>query len=147
MQAPELYISAMRIIFILPLALAACALPGRQSFSPTPVGADTEAISSTAAFDGRIALLTILPGTSDFGPAVANAVRQALAVKPAAAFEVQAQSPVAGTPDAGAAALSGLSGTAAAVASAIVADGVPAGRVSLTAKTAGLDPDILVFVK
>jgi hypothetical protein len=146
-QAPELYISPMRIIFVLPLALAACALPGRQNFSPRPVGADTAAISSADAFAGRIPLLTILPGTTDFGPAVANAVRQALAVKPAAAFEVQAQSPVASTPDAGAAALTGLSGTAAAVASAIVSDGVPASRVSLTAKTAGLDADILVFVK
>jgi hypothetical protein len=137
----------MRYILILPALLAACALPSRNTFAPSPVGADTVSISSTAAFSGRIAYVTILPGTTDFDTPLAKAVRNALAIKPTAAFEVQAQTPAAATPDASAADLSALSGTAAAVARAIVADGVPAERVALTAKTAGQDAAILVYVK
>jgi hypothetical protein len=129
-----------------PLALAACALPGRNSFAPNPVGADTATIDATTAFAGRIALVTILPGTTDFTAPLAGAVRQALAIKPGAAFEVEAQTPAA-APDDAAAGLAGLSGTAAAVARAIIADGVPAARVALTAKTAGTDAEILVYVK
>ncbi len=137
----------MRMIMLLPLALAACALPSRASFAPAPVGADTASIAATKAFADRIPLVTILPGTTDFTAPVADAVKQALAIKPTAAFEVQAQTPVAATPDEGAANLAALSGTAAAVAKAIVADGVDPYRVALTAKTAGLDAAILVYVK
>jgi hypothetical protein len=43
--------------------------------------------------------------------------------------------------------LQALAGTATSVRDAIVADGVPADHVSLTARTAGLDAAILVFVK
>jgi hypothetical protein len=74
-------------------------------------------------------------------------VHEALAIKPSAQFDVQATSPVAGTPDASVVALSSLTGTAANVAKAIIGDGVAAGNVTLTAKTAGLDADILVYVK
>jgi hypothetical protein len=137
----------MRSVLILPLLLAACALPSRNTFAPSPVGADTVSIAATTAFAGRIAYVTILPGTTDFEAPLAKAVRNALAIKPTASFEVQAATPVAATPDASAADLSALSGTAAAVARAIVADGVPADRVALTAKTAGLDAAILVYVK
>ncbi len=133
--------------FALPLLLAACAVPGRNILAPTPVGADTASISAAKAFAGRIPLITILPGTTDFGPPVAKAVHEALAIKPSAQFDVQATSPVAGTPDASVVALSSLTGTAADVAKAIIADGVAAGNVTLTAKTAGLDADILVYVK
>jgi hypothetical protein len=129
------------------LSLTACALPGRQTFAAKPAGADTASVNATQAFSGRIPLVTILPGTQDFAQPVQNAVRQALAIKPTAQFEVEAQTPVAPSPDESAAALSGLATTATAVAKAIVADGVPAGRVKLTARTAGLDPEILVFVK
>jgi hypothetical protein len=137
----------MRYILILPIILAACAIPSRNTFAPNAVGADTASIAATQAFAGRIPLVTILPGTTDFAGPLAGAVKQALAIKPSAAFEVEAQSPVAATPDAGAAALGQLSGTAAAVAKAIMADGVPADRVALTAKTIGLDANILVYVK
>ncbi len=137
----------MRIVFLLPLALAACALPSRQSFAPNPVGADTQTIAAAQAFAGRIPLVTILPGTTDFAGPVASAVRQARAIKPAARFEVQAQSPTAPTPDASAATLASLSGTASAVAQSIVADGVPQSRVALTAATAGLNAVINVYVK
>ncbi len=137
----------LRMLLLLPLALAGCALPGRQTFSPNPVGADTASISATEAFSGRIALVTILPGTTDFAAPLASAVHQALAIKPAAMFDVEAQAPSAGTPDASAANLAALSGTAAAVAKSIVADGVAPANVSLTAKTAGLDAGILVYVK
>ncbi len=139
--------SAMRIVVLLPLALAACALPSRRTFAPNPGGADTQTISATQAFAGRFPLVTILPGTSDFAGPGADAVRQALAIKPAARFEVQAQSPAAPTPDASAADLQALSSTAAAVAQSIVADGVPQDRVTLTAKTVGLDATINVYVK
>jgi hypothetical protein len=134
-------------VLALPLLLAACALPSRNSFAPNPVGPDTASIDATRAFSGRIALVTILPGTTDFGPPLADAVKQALAIKPGAQFNVEAQTPVAATPDASADALAGLSGTASAVAKAIVADGVAARDVSLTAKTAGLDAVINVYVK
>jgi len=137
----------MRIALFLLLSLAACSLPGRQTLAPDPAGADTATISATQAFAGRIALVTILPGTTDFAAPLAQAVRQALAIKPSAAFDVEAQTPQTGSPDADAAGLKALSGTAAAVAQAIVADGVAAKNVSLTAKTAGLDANILVYVK
>jgi hypothetical protein len=137
----------MRYFLFLPLCLAACTVPGANTFAPAPVGADTSSIAATAAFAGRIPLVTILPGTTDFAAPVAGAVRQALAIKPTAAFDVEAQSPAAATPDASAAALTSLSATAAAVAKSIVADGVDPARVQVTAKTAGLDADILVYVK
>jgi hypothetical protein len=135
------------MFLLVPLALAACTLPGRQTFAPAPAGADTATINASQAFAGRIPLVTILPGTQDFAAPVADAVRQALAIKPSAMFNVEAQSPQAASPDASAANLQALSGTATAVANAIIADGVPANRVSLTAKTAGLDANILVYVK
>jgi len=137
----------LRLLLLLPLALAACTLPGRQTFAPNPVGADTASISATEAFSGRIALVTILPGTTDFAVPLASAVHQALAIKPGAVFDVEAQAPQAATPDASEANLAALSGTATAVAKSIVADGVAARNVSLTAKTAGLDAEILVYVK
>jgi hypothetical protein len=137
----------MRYFLVLPLCLAACAVPGANTFAPAPVGADTSSIAATAAFAGRIPLVTILPGTTDFGAPVASAVRQALAIKPTAAFDVEAQSPAAATPDASAAALTALSATASAVAKSIVADGVDPSRVTVTAKTAGLDADVLIYVK
>lgn len=147
-QAGRGYINAMRFIFLLvPLTLAACTMPGRQTFAPTPAGADTATINASQAFSGRIPLVTILPGTKDFAPPVADAVKQALAIKPSAMFDVEAQSPQAATPDASAANLQALSGTASAVAKSIVADGVAPDHVSLTAKTAGLDANILVYVK
>jgi hypothetical protein len=129
------------------LGLTACALPGRQTFAAKPAGADTASVSATQAFADRIALVTILPGTRDFARPVRDAVRQALAIKPTAQFEVEAQTPVAPSPDESAQALSGLASTATAVAKSIVADGVPADRVKLTARTAGLDAEILVYVK
>jgi len=130
-----------------PLCLAACSLPSRDNFAPHPVGADTASISATQAFAGRIPLVTILPGTTDFAAPLADAVHQALAIKPTAEFDVEAQSPASATPDASASTLTALSGTATAVSKSIVADGVPASRVTLSAKTAGLDSDILVYVK
>ncbi len=129
------------------LGLTACALPSAQTFAAKPVGADTASIDATQAFSGRVPLVTILPGTEDFAPPVQNAVKQALAIKPTAQFEVEAQTPVAPSPDQSAKALAALAATATDVADAIVADGVPADRVSLTARTAGLDAEILVYVK
>jgi hypothetical protein len=128
-------------------ALAGCAIISRKTFAPAPVGADTATISATQAFAGRIPYVTVLPGTTDFAAPLAKAVQAALAIKPTAAFEVQAQTPAAASPDTSAASLVALSGTAAAVAKSIIADGVAPQNVSLTAKTAGLSPAILVYVK
>lgn len=128
-------------------ALAACQVPGRNSFAPASVAPDTASVSATMAFAGRIPLITILPGTTDFAGPVASGVRQALAIKPDAKFEVSAESPASATPDASAADLAALSSTAAAVAKAIVADGVAPANVTLTAKSAGLDANVLVYVK
>jgi hypothetical protein len=122
---------------ILPLTLlAACQVPGRNTFAAPAVAPDTASVTATQAFKDRVPLITILPGTTDFAGPVASAVRQALAIKPASA-----------TPDASAADLTALSGTASAVAKAIIADGVAASNVSLTAKSAGLDAYVLVYVK
>ncbi len=132
---------------MLPLALASCALPSRTTFAPASVAPDTATISATQAFAGRIALVTILPGTTDYAAPLAGAVHQALAIKPTAAFEVQAQTPVGASPDTSAASLTALSTTAAAVAKSIASDGVAPANITLTAKTAGLDPEILVYVK
>lgn len=128
-------------------ALAGCQVPGRNTFALASVAPDTASVSATKAFSGRIPLITILPGTTDFAGPVASGVRQALAIKPDAKFEVSAESPAAATPDASAADLAALSSTAAAVAKAIVADGVAPANVTLTAKSAGLDAYILVYVK
>jgi hypothetical protein len=95
-----------KIFLLLPLALAACALPGRQTLAPASVGADTASIDAT-----------------------------------------QAQSPAAPSPDTSASELQSLAPTASAVAKSIVGDGVAPDHVSLSAKTAGLDADILVYVK
>jgi hypothetical protein len=136
------------LLSILPLALlAACQVPGRNTFAPPAVAPDTASVSATQAFNDRIALITILPGTTDFAGPVSSAVHQALAIKPNALFEVRAVSPASATPDASAAELAALSGTAAAVAKAIIADGVAPANVSLTAKSAGLDSNVLVYVK
>ncbi len=129
------------------ILLAGCQVPGRGSFAPPAVGADTASVSAVDAFKGRVPLITILPGTTDFAAPVAAAVKEALAIKPSAQFEVQARSPAAATPDASADTLAALSGTATAVAKAIIADGVSPANVRLTAKAAGLDSDVLVFVK
>ena len=134
-------------VFLIPsfAFLVGCQVPGR--LAQPAVGADTASVSAVDAFKGRVPLITILPGTTDFAAPVALAVKQALAIKPGARFEVQARSPAAATPDASADELAALSGTAAAVAKAIIADGVPAANVRLTAKAAGLDSDVLVFVR
>lgn len=141
----------MRISALLPIltctVLAACQVPGRNSFAPPAVGADTASVSATQAFRGRVPLITILPGTTDFAGPVSTAVHQALAIKPSAQFEVQAESPATATPDSSAATLAALSDTAAAVAKAIIADGVAPANVSLTARSAGLDANVLVYVK
>jgi hypothetical protein len=138
----------MRILIVSTLLiLSACALPGRQTLASAPVAPDTASVDATHAFSGRIALITVLPGTTDFRGPVASAVHQALAIKPGAQFDVEAQTPVAGSPVASANGLQALAGTATSVRDAIVADGVPADHVSLTARTAGLDAAILVFVK
>jgi hypothetical protein len=99
------------------------------------------------ALSGRIPLVTILPGTEDFAQPVDNAVKQTLAIKTRAEFEVEAQTPVAPFADQSAQALADLTGTATAVARSIVADGVFVNHVRLTARTAGLDADVLIYVK
>ncbi|MDE8349510.1 MAG: hypothetical protein POG74_08515 [Acidocella sp.] len=137
----------MRYIFLLPVLLAACSLPNRASFAPAPVAADPARIAATQAFAGRVPLMTIPPGTADFATPVAKAVHEARAIKPAARFEVQSVSPIGSGPDAAATRLAALSTTAAAVAQAIIGDGVAPENVTLTAATSGTDTDILVYVK
>lgn len=139
----------MRRIFCLfsALALASCAPPGRQTFAANPVGADTQSINTADAFAERIALLSILPNTQDFQAPLKKAVDEALALKPDAVFEVRAEAPGTGNPDTDAKALAALAPEAKAVADAIIKDGVLASRVTLGAKTSGLNPLVLVYVK
>lgn len=148
-EQAETKTSLMRRILCLfsALALTSCAPPGRQTFASAPVGADTQSIKATDAFAERVALVSILPGTQDFQAPLKKAVDEALAIKPDAVFEVRAEAPGTGSPDTDAKALTALAPEAKAVANAIIADGVAAGRVTLGAKTAGLNPLILVYVK
>ncbi|MBU6449488.1 MAG: hypothetical protein KGQ26_07680 [Rhodospirillales bacterium] len=137
-----------RALFLLPaIALASCAPPGRQSFSPTPAGPDTQTVSAADAFQNRIPLVSILPDTQDFQGPLKDAVAQALAIKPDAAFEVMAETPATGNPDTDSKTLATLAPQGTAIAKTIIADGVPASRVSTGAKTAGLDQVLLVYVK
>ena len=137
-----------RAIFLLSaLALASCAPLGRQSFSPNPAGPDTQTISAADAFSGRLPLVSILPDTQDFQAPLKHAVQQALAIKPDAQFQVMAEAPATGNPDTDAQTLATLAPQAKAIAKSIVADGVSASRVSVGAKTAGLDQVVLVYVK
>lgn len=149
-----------RILYLFPaLILSSCALPGRQTFAPAPVGPDQQSVSAVDEFANRIALVSIQPGTSDFQTPLKQAVDEALAIKPDAAFEVRAEVPgpkqplmIAKTPapdgpDISAKALAALTPEAEAVASAIIADGVPASRVTMGARIAGLHPAVLVYVK
>jgi hypothetical protein len=137
----------MRALALLAVfALAACSLPGRQTLAPKPVAPDGVSIAATDAFAGRIPLVTIQPGTQDFATPLKGAVDQALAIKPQAAFEVTAQAPQ-GAPDEAAKALQGLAPLVGAVAQSIIADGVPAERVTLAARTGGQASAIFVYVK
>lgn len=129
------------------LALASCAPPGRDTLAPTPVGATPFDIKTADAFAGRIALVSILPGTEDFQTALKQAIGQALAIKPNAVFEVQAEAPDTNNADQNIQALNDLAPEAEIIARTIIADGVPANRVTLGAKSAGLTPAILVYVK
>lgn len=137
----------MRYIILLPVLLAACSLPSRATLTPAPVAADPAHIAATKAFAGRVPLITIPPGTVDFATPVAKAVHEARAIKPSAQFEVRAVSPMGAGPDVAVGKLAALSGTAAAVAQAIIGDGVAPENVTLTAATLGTGPDILVYVK
>jgi hypothetical protein len=129
------------------LALAACSLPGRQTFARDPVPADVQSITATKAFEGRIPLVTVQPGTADFAAPLRDAVARALAIKPSAAFEVRAVTPVRGTPGAQAQILAGLAPLAGEIAQAIAGDGVQPGHVTLTAGNGGTGTEILVLVK
>lgn len=129
------------------LTLVSCAPPGRETFASAPIGADTQSVKAADAFAERIALVSILPHTQDFQAPLKRAVAEALAIKPDAAFEVRAEAPGTGSPDTDAKALAALVPEAKAVAAAIIQDGVPASRVTLGAKTTGLVPLILVYVK
>lgn len=138
-----------KALLLLPLALAACALPGRQTLAPLPVAAAPTNIAATRAFADHIPLVEITPGTPDFAAALRSAVAQALAIKPDAVFEVVASAPAGATPDASAARLQALAGFAASVAQSLLADGIPLARLSLSAATAApAAPNlILVYVK
>lgn len=129
------------------LALAACAPPGQNTLAATPLKADAQTIQTADEFAGRLPLVTIQPGTTDFEPALKQAIEAALAIKPDAVFEVRAEIPHTGAPNQEAQALTALTPQAQAVATAIIADGVPATHVRLAAKAIGTSPAILVFVK
>jgi hypothetical protein len=129
------------------LALAACSLPGRQTFARDPVPADVQSIEATKAFEGRIPLVTVQPGTEDFAAPLKVAVGEALAIKPSAAFEVRAVTPARGTPGAQAERLAALAPLAGEIAQAVAGDGVQPGHVALTAGNGGTGTEILVFVK
>jgi len=128
------------LAFVAVLALSACALPGRLTLAPAPVAPSAASLTAEGAFDGRIALVSIVPGTQDYAAPLKDAVAQALAIKPAAAFRVVAQCKAV-------ACMAGLAPQAQDVAAAIAADGVDAARISVQATSGGTENLVLVYVK
>ena len=140
------------ILFVIPLALASCALPGRpvSPYANAPSLVDVAALSS---FNGVLPLVTVPENTASWPDSVSYAVTQSLKIKPEARFRVVVTAPGA-TPGAQQREMSRLAPEAASIANAIAADGVRPSRVSLAAQGAPiphvappLAPEILVFAK
>lgn len=140
-------------VLLLPLVVAGCAVPGRPKPSPyagAPALVDVAALSK---FDGSVPLVRIPEHTPDWGGPVKYAVNAALKVNPKATFRVYLTGPVHGGPASAEREMARLAPEAAQVANAIVADGVPAERVSIAASAPlphvrpPAAPEILVFAK
>lgn len=144
-----------RILFLaVPVALAGCALPSRNTLSPYAAAPSLVDVAALEKFNGVLPLVTIPAGTPDWAEAVHYAVAQSLKIKPGAQFRVVVTAPQAESPEAEQRAMSPLAPEAAEVANAIVADGASAGNVSLGSKSQPIPhttppkaPEILVFAR
>lgn len=141
-------------VMLAPLVLAGCAVPGRPT-APSPyAGAPSLVdVAALAKFDGRLPLVTIPEHAADWAPSVKYAVDAALKINPKATFRVYLTGPAAGGPATAEREMAHVAPKAAQVANAIVADGVPAERVSIAASAPlphvppPAAPEILVFAK
>lgn len=142
-------------VLLIPFVLAGCAVPGRPTQAPSPY-ADAPSLVNVAAlskFDGQVPLVTIPEHTPDWSGPVKYAVNAALKLNPKATFRVYLTGPTRGGPASAERAMARLAPEAAQVANAIVADGVPAERVSIGASAPlphvrpPATPEIVVFAK
>lgn len=139
--------------FLLPLALAGCALLGRGALAPHATAPSMVNVAALTKFDGRLPLVTIPGSANGWAPSVKYAVDAALKINRNAAFRVYITAPAAAIPSVTEQQMAPLASKAAAVADAIVADGVAPGNVSLGASTnlphvpAPAAPEIVVFAK
>jgi hypothetical protein len=115
--------------------LAGCTVPGRGVVASTPQRPDVATVRITQAQSGRIPLVTIsaAAGPADYESALAGAVQAAEALKPDVTFDVLSVVPQLGTPLHQITEARGLTPDAAEVATAIMGDGVPSGRITLGA--------------
>lgn len=140
-------------VFLIPLVLAGCALPGRRTPSQYANAPSLVDVAALSKFDGRLPLVTIPEHTPNWAPSVKYAVDAALKINPKAKFRVYLTGPTDGGPAASERAMARLAPEAAQVANAIVADGVPSDRVSIAASAplphvpTPATPEIVVFAK
>ncbi len=117
------------------LLLAGCAPPGNGILGPKPQTPSLATVQGVEAQAGRVPLVTIAAsaGPQDYVSALAGAVQSAEARKPDVIFDVFSAVPQRGTPLAQMTTAKGLTPAAAAVANALMGDGVPAERITLGA--------------
>ncbi|MBW4024844.1 MAG: hypothetical protein HIU92_17245 [Proteobacteria bacterium] len=113
--------------------LAGCSVPGRGLVSASPQTPNIHTVQNMESEFGRVPLVTIAasapPGA--YRSALADAVQAARARKPDVVFDVLSAVPQTGTATHQITAAKGLTPDAAEVAQAIMADGVPADRITL----------------
>jgi hypothetical protein len=115
--------------------LAGCTVPGRGLVGSAPQRPSATTVQVTEAQSARVPLVTIAAaaGPADYESALAGAVRAAEALKPDVIFDVLSTVPQQGTPLHQITQARGLTPDTAEVATALMGDGVPAGRITLGA--------------
>jgi hypothetical protein len=115
--------------------LAGCTVPGRGVVSSAPQRPSATTVQATEAQSARVPLVTIAAaaGPADYESALAGAVRAAETLKPNVIFDVLSAVPQQGTPLHQITQARELTPDTVEVATAIMGDGVPAGRITLGA--------------
>jgi hypothetical protein len=115
--------------------LAGCTVPDSRLVAQAPQSPSIATVQMVEAQSGRVPLVTIAAaaGPADYVSALAGAVEAARAAKPDVVFDVLSAVPQAGTPLHQITEARGVTPDAAEVATAIMGDGVPPGRITLGA--------------
>jgi hypothetical protein len=121
---------------LLLLTLAGCKLIDQNTFAPSPE-ATLRPVAAPPKVETRTPLIVIgfASGKPDYAAPLRQAVRAAEAHKPDIVYDVVGTAPVRGDAGAQSDALLLASDDASAVMRAIIADGVPAARIHLGART------------